>query len=473
MHNRFETPLSASLGGAPACVSSPHPGFARPFLLLCPQEEGACGHRAQLGRTRRDTEFPKIERGSYPGSRVIGGIAVKRQIKPSAPCKLDRRSFLQGSAAAVGGAVAAPSRTAARGTGARVLELRTISQSPAYYHGWPTVARRGNGTLILVYSGGREAHVCPFGRVEMMISRDDGRTWGFPQVLLDSAIDDRDSGVLETLDGTLLVTTFTSLAFEPVLEKALSRGPGGTWTPERLHRWQSARDRLTPAERKSELGEWMVRSTDGGLTWSQRYRTMVNSPHGPFQLRDKRILYAGKELWTDATRVGVCESRDDGRTWNWLAEIPARPGDRVDAYHELHGVETPAGQLVVHIRNHNPSNDREILQSESFDGGRTWSEPRPIGVWGLPSHLLRLSDGRILMSYGYRRAPFGVHARISGDSCRNWSEPLVVSDDGASGDLGYPSTVELPDRSMLTAWYELPANSTLAVLRQARWRLGP
>ena len=42
------------------------------------------------------------------------------------------------------------------------------------------------------------SHVCPFGRVEWMRSRDGGRTWSWPEVLLDSPIDDRDSGVIET-----------------------------------------------------------------------------------------------------------------------------------------------------------------------------------------------------------------------------------------------------------------------------------
>jgi hypothetical protein len=43
--------------------------------------------------------------------------------------------------------------------------------------------------------------------------------------------------------------------------------------------------------------------------------------------------------------------------------------------------------------------------------------------------------------------------------------------DGASGDLGYPSTVELGDGSLLTVWYEALRGSPHAVLRQARWRL--
>ena len=215
----------------------------------------------------------------------------------------------------------------------------------------------------------------------------------------------------------------------------------------------------------------MIRSTDGGVSWSARYPTIVNSPHGPIQLADGRLLYAGKELWTKAQRVGVCESRDDGQTWHWLAEIPARSGDDPKQYHELHAAESGDGRILVHIRNHNKANEGETHQAESADGGKSWSTPHPIGVWGLPSFLLRLSSGKLLMTYGHRRPPFGNQARLSDDHGRTWSEPLIISGDGAGGDLGYPSTVELADGSLLTVWYESLEASPRAVLRQAHWRL--
>ncbi len=349
-----------------------------------------------------------------------------------------------------------------------ILETRIISLDHANYHGWPTLARRRNGQLLLAFSGGREGHVCPFGRVDLMVSNDEGRTWGWPRTVLDSDIDDRDAGVLETARGSLLVTTFTSLAYEPALANARK---SGAWDADRLARWDSAHQRLNDEDRKAELGEWIIRSTDGGRTWSPRQATLVNSPHGPIQLSDGRLLYAGKELWTGRSRVGVCESTDDGQSWRWLAEIPAREGDRGEDYHELHAVECGSGRLVVQIRNHNRANPGETLQTESSDGGRTWTVPHPIGVWGLPSHLLRLRSGHLVMTYGYRRAPYGNQARLSTDEGRTWSEPLSVSADGTSGDLGYPSTVELDDRSLLTAWYEVVKGRPLAVLRQARWRV--
>ena len=76
------------------------------------------------------------------------------------------------------------------------------------------------------------------------------------------------------------------------------------------------------------------------------------------------------------------------------------------------------------------------------------------------------------MTYGHRRKPFGNQARVSADGGRTWSEPVVISGDGIGGDLGYPSTVQLADGSLVTVWYERMAASPMAVLRQARWTLG-
>ncbi len=369
---------------------------------------------------------------------------------------LTRRGLLTGAAAAAVQSLHAAPR-------AEVKAIEIISQQPEFYHGWPTVALRSSGELLVVCSGGREAHVCPFGRVEMIRSSDGGRSWSWPEVLMDSAIDDRDSGVYETQSGTLLVTTFTSLAYEPVLSRATN------WPQERLAKWQAVNRRASEQQRKALLGTWMLRSTDGGMTWSAPFRVPVNSPHGPTGLSDGRLLYAGKQLWSPGLKVGVAESTDDGRTWRWLSDIPARSGDKVEEYHELHAVQAANGHVIVHIRNHNRENERETLQCESTDGGKTWTTPHPIGVWGLPSHLLKLRNGNLLMSYGYRRKPFGNLARISVDHGRTWSEPLVISSDAASVDVGYPSTVELADGRLITVWYELPSNSPRAVLRKAEW----
>lgn len=385
----------------------------------------------------------------------------------------NRRQFIATTALAI------PFITRAAPPAAKIIEAKIISTQTEFYHGWPTVAQRKNGELWVTCSGGREAHVCPFGKVVAMKSTDHGGTWSAPRVIYDGPIDDRDSGVLETEKGTLLVTTFTSLAYEDSFKKAAAMAEltdkgwvSKAMPADRYARWKAAHEKLSDAERQAQLGEWVLRSADGGETWSKPIPTIVNSPHGPVQLKDGRLLYAGKQLWSGDKKIGVAESKDDGLTWQWLAEIPTRQGDdATKSYHELHAIEAADGTLIAQIRNHNAANKGETLQSESTDGGKTWSLPHSIGVWGLPSHLLRLRDGRLVMSYGHRRKPFGNQARISNDNGKTWGEAIILSGDGIGGDLGYPSTVELPDGTLLSVWYEKMADLKLAVLRQATWRL--
>ncbi|MCH2202348.1 MAG: glycoside hydrolase [Fuerstiella sp.] len=354
-----------------------------------------------------------------------------------------------------------------------VHEIRTISEQSDRYHGWPTLIRRRNGELLVVCSGGRESHVCPFGRIELIRSYDDGATWSYARTILDGPIDDRDTGIVETSKGTLLVTTFTSLAFEASYRKAATDigAENRTMSAAQFARWQAVWRRLPEGQHAAHLGCWMLRSEDGGHTWSPVWRVPANSPHGPVNLSDGRLMYAGAELWSKKRRVGVWISEDDGKTWNLHAELPVRAGDDPDQYHELHAVEAVDGRWIVHIRNHNSANNKETLQTHSLDGGKTWVEPYSIGVWGLPSHLLRLSDGRLLMTYGHRRQPFGNQARLSDDNGMTWSDPVILYGDASSSDLGYPSTVEISPGRLVTVWYEVLPESSMAQLRMARWQL--
>lgn len=387
---------------------------------------------------------------------------------------MTRRSMMSVSAA---GALAGVQSTVFASNSApefTVHQIRTISAQSDRYHGWPTLIRRRNGELLIVCSGGRESHVCPFGRVELIRSYDDGETWTYARTILDGPIDDRDAGIVETARGTLLVTTFTSLAFEAACHRAVAAAAAGkpTMPQAQLARWQAAWRRLPEGQHASHLGCWMLRSDDGGENWSPAWRVPTNSPHGPVNLSDGRLMYAGVELWTDERRVGVWTSADDGKSWDLHAKLPIRSGDVATSYHELHAVEASDGRWIVQIRNHNPVNERETLQTHSTDGGRTWAEPYSIGVWGLPSQLQRLSDGRLLMTYGHRRQPLGNQARLSDDHGATWSAPMIIQGDAASGDLGYPCTAEISPGHFVTVWYEKLPDKSMAQLRMARWQLG-
>jgi hypothetical protein len=411
---------------------------------------------------------------------------------------ISRRSFVRSSAILSAGTLVGLKANAS-GTdlnpAAKILSTRIVSWDPKYHVGWSTLIRRKNGKLLLGFNGGRDGHICPFGRLELMISHDEGKSWAYPRVVFDSVLDDRDFGLMETPAGTLLATTFSHSVYESTI-KAMEQGRRVPFmsegekrpdllVPERLEAWKAARDWASPEERKSQTGEWMLRSTDGGLSWSAPYRCILTSSHGPITLKNGRLLFVGKvirsETGQEPGKTGVCESFDDGLTWKWIAEIPAREGDKFTNYHELHACEASNGNLIAHIRNHNEKNVRELLQSESTDGGKSWSVPHPIGVKGFPPHLLKLKDGRLLSTYGCRYAPLGIEARISADNGKTWSEAIKLSTDDITSDLGYPSTVELPDGSLLTVWYEamqrqntwfdITKGDNNTVLRQAHWQL--
>lgn len=363
---------------------------------------------------------------------------------------------------------------------ATIRDTRIISND-ATYHGWGTVARRRDGELLIACSGGREEHVDPFGKVYLLRSADGGDTWTGPDIIADGPLDDRDAGVLETSKGTLIVNWFTSLAWMNYLYRQETGEID--WLPkETQRRWRKERERIAEEVNvREELGVWAVRSEDGGKTWSDRINTVVNSPHGPIELSDGRLFYAGKGSSDFATwqrgsshesgAMGAAQSTDDGRTWEPLGEIPYAEGHTYRDYHEAHAAEAEGGRLIVQIRNHGEPWKGETIQCESGDGGRTWTPPHSIGVWGTPSHLLKLADGRLLVTNGYRREPYGNQARVSGDGGRTWSEPVTVSGDGAGGDLGYPSSAQLDDGTIVSVWYEKLAGRPRAVLRQARWTL--
>ncbi|MDO5552219.1 MAG: sialidase family protein [Planctomycetia bacterium] len=395
--------------------------------------------------------------------------------------KITRRDMLKQTGMAAGMILSVPAYIQAYGaTKAPKIEverIQNVSNQPEFFYGWPTVARRkDNGELIVTCSGGRQQHVCPFGRVDMFRSYDDGKTWSWPQTIYDGPTDDRDSGVCITDQGTLLVTTFTSsFYYEGVLEKEINRrkaGIKGRMTDEVFERWQATHRRINDEQRKNEADKsWMFRSEDDGVNWDARQKIAVSSPHGPVTGFNGRILFFGTG-WINKEPLGVLASVDDGKSWNALGTIPVskyrKPDGKFPFWNEPHGIELSPGKFLVQIRN---EDEKETWQTESEDDGKTWSDPHSIGVKGFPSFLLRLKDGRLLMTYSYRHEPYCNRIRISEDEGKSWSDPIRLSEPGPERDLGYPSTVQLPDETLISVWYEADTLETPTSIRMAHWRL--
>ena len=335
------------------------------------------------------------------------------------------------------------------------------------YHGWPTVCCLNDGRLLAVASGGRRQHVCPFGRIHLYESSDGGLTWSKPRILSSGPLDDRDCGVMQAADGSILINYFTSTAF--------------TRYPDKFAEWHDSMTAINLDTLAREHGFWMLRSTDGGRTWSRKYRVPVNNVHGPNLLNDGSLLWIGREMGhfvqdsCMGPRVKVYRSTDHGLTWDLISALPDAPGERQEDWHEVHTVQTADGLIITQIRNQTGMtclSGIRTCQTESSDGGRTWGPYHVVSDGGHPSHLLRLADGRIVMTYGWRRAPAGIRGRVGLDlPGAFWSDEGILCDDGESFDLGYPSTVQLPDGTLLTLWYQFRKSAGIASLRWLKWKL--
>jgi sialidase-1 len=353
------------------------------------------------------------------------------------------------------------------------------------YFGWPTVARMDDGTLAVVSSGLRTQHVCPWGKGVLNLSTDDGRTWSPPRVIHDTPLDDRDGGIVSLGGRRLLAAWFTSDTrhYEDWCREHCGE--------EDLARWRSVTHAWTDETMRQWLGSWVALSEDGGETWSDPIRVPLNTSHGPIRLRDGALLYLGKRFSAGLSDmehgpIVAYGSADAGRTWIPLGEIPVMPGTWSGAYHEPHVVELPSGRLIGMIRVQDwapqgwmgpPPFERlglvifSMMQTESTDGGHTWSVPKPLGFHGSPPHLLRHSSGVLILTYGYRLPPFGQRVAVSRDDGATWEHDWTIRDDGPDLDLGYPSTVEMADSSLFTVYYQKVKGGEKCSLLWSRWRL--
>lgn len=364
---------------------------------------------------------------------------------------------------------------------ADILATRTLYDLPGKFGAWPSIAQTADGELLVVFSGDRKQHVDPYGKTLLVRSDDSGQSWSAPQVIIDSPLDDRDPGIVVCPDGSWLVSLFTSNLFATWAEAVEYYGAA------EVSGWQPDIDRLTPEVISKYLGQFSIISSDQGQTWSEFRRTPVHAPHGPIVSATGELLYLGYETLDTKLNISCYASIDQGECWQLrgvLSDCNALSGLLLC---EPHLVELSDGRLLAQLRvNAAEVEKRQLMQSVSSDGGRSWSPVLSTGIWGLPPHLLQHSSGVLISSFGHRREPFGQRAALSYDNGDSWSQLLSfgsiqyqqqaeAEDVGEIyyqiPDLGYPATVELEDGSLYSVWYQSRPDGTDATIMGCRWRL--
>ena len=353
--------------------------------------------------------------------------------------------------------------------------VNRVKDSIFGYQGWPTVARDENGTLYVVSSSFRTQHICPFGKTAMYISKNDGKTWSPPIVINDTYLDDRDAGLLCLGGGRMLLTWFShpTSVYSGSLYQYIKNSAGTLESPATMGMMSIYPN--IPAEH-SKGGSFIRVSEDYGMTWSDTVKIPISSPHGPNLLRDGTIVYLGKAMYTDEVpEKSICsfKSTDGGCTWQKQCVLALPEGVPAGCCHEPHVIELADGRLLGMIRveaNH-LTPKFTVYQTISGDGGETWSVPLPTGFEGSPPHLLRHSSGALICTFGRRIESYGERARVSYDNGATWPVEYVIDDRPNDADLGYPSTVELDDGSLITVYYQRHGDDEKCSILYAHWSL--
>ncbi|NIA16610.1 MAG: hypothetical protein GWP08_21340 [Nitrospiraceae bacterium] len=312
------------------------------------------------------------------------------------------------------------------------LERSLVVTGQGYF---PVALRLKDGRIAAVLRGGA-GHLGIKGRLDIVFSEDEGKTWSKPIIVNDSPVDDRNPAMGQAANRDLIVGFWRTATYDEE----------GRYDPKL----------------DKPRNTWITRSADGGKTWSDPTELDVSdigwgSPYGKIlTMPDGALLMAvyggpqrpaGPKIAKREDHSYIYRSTDHGKSWSRYAECSIG-----GQFNETALLRLPSGKILAAMRSRRGS---QVWLTGSTDDGKTWSEPKQVTPNNVhPADLVLLPDGRVLMATGYRVGPYGVRGLI-GDANGNfdWGKRFLLIDDGIGGDCGYPSSVVLKDGRALTLYY--------------------
>lgn len=236
---------------------------------------------------------------------------------------------------------------------------------------------------------------------------------------------------------------------------------------------------------RTDLGagsrSWFYVSRDRAHTWSGPYAIPSMGQPGlsartdvvPIDSQTALLLLTAAKADGTEGRVFAALARDGGADLSFLAWLGPEP----DGFSIMpSSVRTAGDTIVTAVRCTDARRTRHWIDLyRSTDEGRSWRrDPDPVvgstGFGGNPPALVALPDSRLVLVYGYRDAPAGLRAVVGDDEGDAWSEEIVLRDDGATSDLGYPRCVVLADSTVVVCWYHNDADGDERYIASLRWR---
>jgi len=153
-------------------------------------------------------------------------------------------------------------------------------------------------------------------------------------------------------------------------------------------------------------------------------------------------------------RVFCARSSDGGKTFEFVSWI----GEEVPGYEIMPStVRLTPTHLLTTTRVREPDFGASWIDAyASQDNGKTWKHiSRPVADTGEgnPPSMLKLQDGRVCLTYGYRAKPFKMCAKLSSDGGKTWSDEIILRTNGGGRDMGYPYSKQCANGNVVTTYY--------------------
>jgi hypothetical protein len=352
-------------------------------------------------------------------------------------------------------------QTAATKSPSKIEDI-TIYKDERFYCAFPSIVRRPDGELIVAFRRAPErrnwgtkgyTHTDPNSYLVLVRSKDQGKTWSpSPELLYANPFGgSQDPCMVQLKDDSILCSSYGWALF--------TTPPPATMT--NVYRHQNF----------VGLGGFILRSRDGGHSWEEpiipppAQGEKIIGPFGkPAPACNRGAMCEGKDgriFWAvvcstavkDKNETHLMISGDKGTTWKDSCVIATDPKI---TFNETSMYETPRGDLIAFTRTEN-FDDHTVI-ARSTNSGKSFEPWLDAGFQGHPHFALRLPDQRVLLVYGYRHPPFGIRARVLNAECTNFAtaEEIILRQDGAGGDLGYPwATMISKNRALVVYYFQL------------------
>lgn len=378
-----------------------------------------------------------------------------------------RRRFLRQSASAFGAvALSSMELSAAAEEVDRSILVKSpkvrqteVLFDPSQYTAFPHVIKLEGKELLMAFRQAprqdRVRHTHPRSLITVIRSYDHGETW-----------DIENAGQLAAGGGQ---------EFAPI---HLGKGQvGGLLAMHEVVPVKEGSRAKIPHRHKHEypfgnVGGFWCWSKNSGLTWPLHHNVLfapkLQTCSKAIKLSSGALLAPLYGSGGEASGVSsnyVYRSNDDGRTWSAPVVI-ARGTKATRDFYEPGLVEVSDGHIVALHRVGRCQDGRYglVWQNESLDGGKTWTAPVETNISsGACPRMIKLSDGRILLTYGRRYKPFVLFARLSDDNGRTWSHTSWLLRAAPDANQGYSSSVELEPGRIFTACYARDKNGVTGI----------